>query len=346
MRNTFQVAAPVETNRSLIDGLDLSGSRTLPGGGSSPCRTTVGPAASDRNPRRYSENQETIGAPAVRPYESPSVLTLYMREIGRVELLTRREESELARRVQAGDAAAREQMIKANLRLVVKIARDYEHMGVPLLDLISEGNLGLIKAVERYNPDKGARLSVYASFWIKQQIRRAIQEPARTIRLPAYWQEQLQAINLVALRLQEVLGREPTDEEVALQATLPVAKVRRVRQAAQTTVSLDEPLHDGGIRELAESVADDNAASPYEVLAQSVAVDQLQHLLDALSPKERTVLRARFGLGGEEEQSLRDIGQQIGLTRERVRQIQNAALDKLRELIRERELECLAGGSR
>jgi RNA polymerase primary sigma factor len=342
MRNNVQMAATVEANRILATGANLGGSEAHPTAGGSRQRSPGQPPAPRRSRTPDRNGAETIGTFDQRHYEPLSVLTLYMREIGRVGLLTRQEEGELARRVQRGDAAAREQMIKANLRLVVKIARDFDHMGVPLLDLISEGNIGLMRAVERYDPDRGAKLSVYASFWIKQQIRRAIQAHSRTIRVPAYCQEKLQCINRVALRLQELLGREPTNEEIAFEADLPTAKVQQVREAAQAIVSLEEPSHTGDDRELAESVADDNAASPYEALAHAGALDQLQDLLEELTPKERAVLQARFGLAGQPERSLQEIGQEVGLTRERVRQIQNGALAKLRELIRKRESASLA----
>jgi RNA polymerase primary sigma factor len=341
MRTNYRMVTKVEASRHLLGGVDLGPGEALPAGGSGRAQATGDPAAFQPAVCPGVEVRAAGVVAGERPYEPVSVLTLYMQEIGRVGLLTRQEEAELARRVQGGDGAAREQMIKANLRLVVKIARDFEHMGVPLLDLISEGNIGLMKAVERYDPNKGAKLSVYASFWIKQHMRRAIQEHGRTIRLPAYCQERLQAINLAALRLRELLGRDPTDEEIAFEVGLAAGKVRKAREAAQATVSLEEPLHGTDSLDLADTMADDNAVSPYETLAQSVALDQLHDLMEELSPRQKAVLRARFGLGGERERSLQEIGQEVGLTRERVRQIQNSALEKLRLLICQRELDCL-----
>jgi RNA polymerase primary sigma factor len=265
--------------------------------------------------------------------ESPSVLTLYLREIGKVKLLSAEEEVELARRVQKGDEAAREQMIKANLRLVMKIARGFEHMGLPLLDLISEGNLGLMKAVERFNPAKGARLATYAAIWIKAHICRALSNHARTVRIPEHVLHNLHLINAAAARLQELLGREPTDGEIAQQIGLLSARVSQMREAIQATVSLDETLRDLKFRSVAETVADENSLTPYEVLAHGVTLEQVQQLnetLSQLSLRERSVLRSRFGLDGEHEQTFEQIGRRFGLTRERVRQIQNIALAKLR----------------
>jgi RNA polymerase primary sigma factor len=290
------------------------------------CRARTSPAPSAQTP-----------AEPAYPRESSSVLTLYMREIGQVQLLSREEEVELALRVQQGDDRAREEMIKANLRLVVKIARQYENMGLPLLDLISEGNIGLMKAVERYDPAKGAKLSVYSSFWIKQRIRRALSNHARTIRVPVCVQEKVQMINAASVRLQEILGRDPTDEEVAQEVGLPASKVRRMRQAVETIVSLDEMLNDQETRPVAEMVADDHATSPAEALARTATHEQLQEFMEQLSEREQMILRGRFGLDDEDALTLDSLGERLGLTRERIRQILNSALAKLRRHLEEPE---------
>jgi RNA polymerase primary sigma factor len=274
--------------------------------------------------------------------ETASVLMLYARDIGQFELLSREEEAALARRVRQGDAAAREKMIQANLRLVVKIARGFDGLGVPLLDLISEGNIGLMKAVDRYDPAKGAKVSVYASFWIKHRIRRALSDHGRTIRVSAYAQDKLQTVLAVRVRLQVLLGRDPTNDEIAQEAGMPVARVQSMREAAQAVVSLDEALDDRGERSVADTVADEQAIAPDEAAAQAAGLQQLHQFIGQLNAREQRILRWRFGLEGEQEATLVEIGQQLGLTRERVRQIQNSALAKLRKKLKELELQFLA----
>jgi RNA polymerase primary sigma factor len=274
--------------------------------------------------------------------EPPSVLTLYLREIGRVKLLTREEEVDLARRVQKGDEAAREQMIKANLRLVVRIARSFEHLGLPLLDLISEGNLGLMKAVERFDPAKGVKLSAYASFRIRAHICRALSNHGRIIRLPVCVRSELKLINSAAVRLQKLLGCEPTDEEIAQEVGLSATKVSRLRKAFQGTISLDAALQDWKSRTLIETVADENTPPPFETPAHAFILEPLQKIISQLNRREKTVLQRRFGLDGQNEKTLAQIGRQFNLTRERIRQIQNRALAKLRNKIKQHEVVLLA----
>jgi RNA polymerase primary sigma factor len=273
----------------------------------------------------------------VGPREKASALTLYIREIRQIPLLQREEEAALARRAQAGDAAAREVLIKANLRLVVKIARDFGGLGLPLLDLISDGNIGLMKAVDRYDPAKGAKLSVYASFWIKQHMRRALSNSSRTIRVPVSAQDKFYATRSVFFRLQELLGRDPACDEIGLEVGVPAAWVRSMREAMQNTISLDTAMEDRGERPLVETIADEHCPAPDETLAQASRLERLWHFIDQLDRRERIVLRSRFGLEGEEETTLRDIGRQLGLTHERVRQIQNSALTKLRRRLLDQE---------
>ena len=277
--------------------------------------------------------------PIPTPAESSGAgaLRLYMREIGTLPLLTREEEASLARRVQAGDEAARDQMIKGNLRLVVKIARDYENFGLPLLDLISEGNIGLMKAVERYDPDRGAKVSVYASYWIKQSIRRAISDQSRTIRVPVHVHDKLYLINRTANRLHELLGHEPTDEEISEEIDLPAKKVARLRLAVKPMIALDQPMNDDESNCISETVADERCRRPDDELVDQTNADAVRELLGKLNPREVAVLRSRFGFDGEEDETLRGIGVQFGLTRERIRQIQNKALGKLKSLLQARE---------
>ncbi|MFO1488813.1 MAG: RNA polymerase sigma factor RpoD/SigA [Verrucomicrobiota bacterium] len=267
------------------------------------------------------------------PYDGDTAIKLYLREIGQVKLLTPEEEIELAARIKKGDKKAREHMIKANLRLVVKIARDYEGIGLPLLDLISEGNIGLMKAVERFDPAKGGKLSTYGSWWIKQSIKRALANQSKTIRLPVHLVDKISKMRRVALRLQEELGREPTDEELGAELGLTATRVSQMRLAAVRPASLDAPIGDEDSNTFSEVVQDENADTPYEQLEDKTVTDMLQDMVKTLDPREATILRYRFGLDGGSEKTLEEVGEKFNVTRERVRQIQNIALRKLRKMI-------------
>ena len=262
-----------------------------------------------------------------------TVLRIYLREIGPVPLLTREEEVTLARRVQQGDEAAREQMIRANLRLVVKIASEFDGYGLPLLDLISEGNVGLMKAVERFDPGFGAKFSTYAMWWIKQAIRRALSNQTRLIRLPVHVNEKLMRISRASSRLHEILGRDPDDAEIGQEVRLPEQKVRRLRTAALRPTSLDESIDDDGSRSIAELVADEAAVQPENSDDHEQALQALKDALTGLDAREQRVIMARFGLNGGQARTLEEIGAEIGITREYVRQIQNRALSKMRRKI-------------
>jgi len=267
-----------------------------------------------------------------------STFHIYLREIRRIKLLTLEEEATLARRIQQGDTAAREQMIKANLRLVVRIARRFEGLGLPLLDLISEGNIGLMMGVERFDPTRGARLSNYASIWIKQRIFRALSDHSRTVRLPVSCYEECRRIDRVADRLREMLEREPTEVEIANEIDMSATRVRRLRDVARGTISLDGPQFDDESQTLAESVMDTSTASPEDSLNQVTCIELLREHWAELSAREQYVLQGRFGLDGSEEKTLKAIGDELGLTREAIRQIQDCALKRLRRMIRRREL--------
>lgn len=270
-------------------------------------------------------------------YDGDTAIKLYLREIGQVKLLTPKEEIELAARIKKGDKKAREQMIKANLRLVVKIAHDYESFGLPLLDLISEGNIGLMKAVERFDPAKGGKLSTYGSWWIKQSIKRALANQSKTIRLPVHLVDKISRMRRMAMKLQEIFGREPTDEELADEMGMSVARVAQMRTAAIRPASLDAPIGDDDTNSFAELVQDDNASTPYHQLDQKSALGMLQEMVKTLDERESTILRYRFGLDGGSEKTLEEVGAKFGVTRERVRQIQNIALIKLRKMIEKLE---------
>jgi RNA polymerase primary sigma factor len=282
------------------------------------------------------EAEERVREPRSRKhssYDGETAFRLYLREIGDIKLLTRQEEVELAARIKRGNKKARDQMIKANLRLVVKIARDYEDLGLPLLDLISEGNIGLMKAVERFDPAKGGKLSTYSSWWIKQAIKRALTNQSKTIRLPVHMVDKIARMRRTALRLQEELGREPVDEELGAELGFTAKRVAQMRLAAIRPASLDAPIQDEDSNNFGDVVPDESAGTPYELLEAKTVTGMLQDMVKTLDPREVTILRARFGLDGGREQTLDEIGQNMGLTRERIRQVQNLALTKLRKRI-------------
>lgn len=300
----------------------------------------VPPVDSDEDPS--SEDLEEIELEEKNPEPvtgepGASAYSLYLREIGQTRLLTPREEIVLAKRIAKGDAHARDQMIQANLRLVVKIAREFEDFGVPLLDLINEGNIGLMKAVERFDPAKGAKLSTYAAWWIKQSIRRALSNQSKTIRLPVHVGEKLLHMRRASVKLQEIFGREPTDEELADELGMSRARVTAYRSAAIRPASLDAPVGDDDTKRLGEIVQDERMDTPYQDLEDKTNTDLLHELLLTLPERESRILRQRFGLEGDNEKTLEEIGAEFGVTRERIRQIQNIALQKLRKMIEHRE---------
>ncbi|MFA6544837.1 MAG: sigma-70 family RNA polymerase sigma factor [Limisphaerales bacterium] len=311
------------------------------------------PASSKETPAPTTPPGAVAGAPGVdallagesaerarTPYDGDSAIKLYLREIGLVPLLTPQQEIELAARIQKGDKAARELMIKANLRLVVKIAHDYDWLGMPLLDLINEGNIGLMKAVERFDPKKGGKLSTYGAWWIKQSIKRALANQGKTIRLPVHLVDKISKMRRVALKLQEVFGREPTDEELAEEMGMTASRVAQLRTAAIRPASLDAPVGDGDDSHLfGEIIEDEQAETPYEQLEEKTVNSMLRDMLKTLPPREATILTYRFGLDGGSERTLEEVGQKFGVTRERVRQIQNIALHKMRRMIEKREAQ-------
>jgi RNA polymerase primary sigma factor len=254
-----------------------------------------------------------------------------LREIALTPLLTREEEVKLAKRIQRGDQAARQHMIKANLRLVVKIAHDYSNYGLPLLDLISEGNIGLMKAVERFDPTKGGKLSTYAAWWIKQSIKRALANQSKTIRLPVHLVDKIARMRRISNQLTEELGREPTDEELAEELNMPAAKVAKLRTAAIRPASLDARVgfeEDAG--SLGDLISDVNSPDPFKQLESSNLKNEIAELLPLLDERELNILNLRFGLDGKKELTLEEVGEKFKVTRERIRQLQNIALRKLR----------------
>jgi RNA polymerase primary sigma factor len=262
---------------------------------------------------------------------------LYLREIARFPLLTPEEEVKLARKIKRGDANARAHMVRANLRLVVKIARDYQGLGLPLLDLISEGNIGLMKAVERFDPKKGGKLSTYAAWWIKQSIKRALANQSKTIRLPVHLVDKISKIRRVSAQMSEELGREPSDDELAEEIGMSSAKVSALKTAAIRPASLDAPVGDDDSTEFGELVGDAEAQDPFELLRDKDLRDEVGDLLDVLDERERKIINSRFGLDGGKPKTLEEVGEKFGVTRERIRQLQNIALHKMRRALSKKE---------
>ncbi len=269
--------------------------------------------------------------------EGENGIKIYLREIGQIALLTPKDEVRLAARIKKGDKAARAQMIKANLRLVVKIAHDYSNFGLPLLDLISEGNIGLMKAVERFDPKKGGKLSTYAAWWIKQSIKRALANQAKTIRLPVHLVNKISKMKRAGHKLSEQLGREPTDQELADVLGVTRAKVAQLRTISVRPASLDAPIGDDDATEFSEIVGDDAALTPFELLRDKTLRQEVRDILEELDPREAEILTLRFGLDGSKPKTLEEVGRKFKVTRERVRQIQNIALTKLRHVMEKQD---------
>jgi RNA polymerase primary sigma factor len=269
--------------------------------------------------------------------ESDSGLNRYLQEIGRFALLTPQQEIDLATRIKKGDAAAREQMISSNLRLVVTIARDYVNLGLPLLDLISEGNVGLTKAVERFDPAKGAKLSTYAMWWIKQSIKRALANQSKTIRLPVHLVDKVAKVRRVSLQMSDELGREPTDDELGEELGIASERLARLKSVGVRPASLDAPIVQDDFTEFGELIGDEEAQTPFESLRDKNLLDEMDGLLKVLDKREKKIISQRFGLDGAAPRILEEIGQSLGVTRERIRQLQNGALAKLRRALRKRE---------
>jgi RNA polymerase primary sigma factor len=262
--------------------------------------------------------------------KSDGALSSYLRKVRQVPLLTPEEEIELGRRIQNGDAAARERMISANLRLVVTIARDYVHLGLPLLDLISEGNIGLMEAVGRFDPGKGSKLSKYASWWIKCAIKRALVNQSKTIRLPAQVVDRITQMCRVSAQVSNDLGREPTDEELAEELGIPNDKIARLRTMGLRPASLDAPISDEEQTALCENIPDEQSLTPFEFVREKDFSEQIDRLLKTLNERETTIIAHRFGLNGISAKPLEQVAELIGVTHERVRRLELAALAKLR----------------
>jgi RNA polymerase primary sigma factor len=279
--------------------------------------------------------------PAIQQQETTTdALQLFLRDAGRHPLLTAAQEVELAKRIERGDMEAKTRMIQSNLRLVVSIAKNYRNQGLPFLDLIQEGTLGLIRAVEKFDWRRGYKFSTYATWWIRQAVARALADKARTIRMPVHIVERMQKLNRAERTLWTQLGREPTLEEVAEEANLPIAQAHEVKAAARASTSLDQPVGETEDAVFGDFVAGDGPL-PDEEVEVSLRCQALAEALGALAERERKVLILRYGLIDEEPRTLEEIGRRLGLTRERVRQIETEALKRLARL---REMESVAGG--
>src|SRR5260370_5812051 len=269
--------------------------------------------------------------------ESDSGLNRYLRDIGRIPLLTPEQEIELAGKIKKGDAAARERMINSNLRLVVTIAHDYANLGLPLLDLISEGNIGLTKAIERFDPTKGAKLSTYAMWGIKQSFKRALADQGKTIRLPVHLVDKIAKVRRLSLQMSDELGREPTDDELGEEIGIPSDKVARLKSVGVRPASLDAPIADDESHEFGESIGDDQAQTPFELLRDKNLRHEVDGLIEVLDDREKKIISQRFGLAGGKTKTLEDVSKNFGVTRERIRQLQNIALAKLRHALSKKE---------
>lgn len=264
---------------------------------------------------------------------------MYLKEIGKVPLLSSEEEIELANRIEEGDMVAKKKLAEANLRLVVSIAKRYVGRGMLFLDLIQEGNLGLIKAVEKFDYRKGFKFSTYATWWIRQAITRAIADQARTIRIPVHMVETINKLTRVHRQLLQELGRDPFPEEISKVMDLPVDKVREIQKIAQEPVSLETPIGEEEDSHLGDFIPDDEAPAPAEAAAFTMLKEQLINVLDTLTPREEKVLRLRFGLDDGRARTLEEVGKEFNVTRERIRQIEAKALRKLRHPSRSKKLK-------
>lgn len=288
-------------------------------------------------PRAMTDEAEAVTDVRELPSNDRNVMRTYMQEISKTPLLSKQEEIDLAERIKAGDKSARDHMISANLRLVVKIAYDYNNFGLPLLDLISEGNIGLVKAVERFDPSKGGKLSTYAAWWIKQSIKRALANQSKTIRLPVHLVDRIAKMRKVTAQLADELDREPSDEEIAYLMDMPVNKVAHLKSVSIRPASLDAPVGEDGETTFGELVGDENEATPLENLQEKSVSQDIKSVIGRLEDREAEIIQLRFGLDGNHPLTLEEVGERFAITRERVRQIQNIAIHKMRRLMTDNE---------
>jgi RNA polymerase primary sigma factor len=274
----------------------------------------------------------------LKPDMTTDSLQLFLKDIGKVRLLTAQEEVELAKRIERGDLDAKQKMVESNLRLVVSIAKNYRNQGLPFLDLIQEGTLGLVRAAEKFDYRKGFKFSTYATWWIRQAIARALADKARTIRIPVHVVEKLNKIGRAERKLVTELGREPTADEIAEVTGIEPEEVEQIKRSAQAPVSLEKPVGDEEESEFGQFIADEKAESPFDRAADLLTKEALREALENLSYRERRVLELRYGLGGEHPRTLDEVGRTFNVTRERIRQIENQSLKKLQSLAEAQKL--------
>ncbi len=265
----------------------------------------------------------------------------YIKEVRKIPLLTAKEEVELAKKARKGDIKARDKMIRSNLRLVINIAKKYMHLGIPLMDLIEEGNVGLMRAVEKFNPNKGFRFSTYAAWWIKQGITRSVFDQSRTVRIPVYVNELLTKYKKTNERLMGKLKRVPTDTEIAKSMRVSVDKITSIRSASTRTSSLDAPIDEEGGNEIIDLIEDKNSASPEQEVNKFFTKERLAGLMGYVSDRERQVLNLRFGLINDRSHTLAEVSKKLKVSRERIRQIEENALRKLKKFISDQEKEAM-----
>lgn len=271
--------------------------------------------------------------------ESGDSLQIYLRQIGEIPLLTREEEEALARRLEKGDEEARRTLIRSNLRLVVTIAKKYMNLGLSFLDLVEEGNLGLMKAVDKYDVNRGCKLSTYASWWIKQAMMRSLANQGKMIRIPVYLVEKISAVNKASEILFKRMGRRASPQEIADHLKMEPGKVAELLSMSKNPESLHEAIGEDGVSELIDVISDEGSANPKRSIAEHLVQDNILELLSKMDEREAKIVTWRFGLFGDPPKTLEDIGQKLGITRERVRQINESAVKKMRELLKGKNLE-------
>src|SRR3954462_1931580 len=287
------------------------------------------------------EDEEETPVEAPREV-STDALQLFLKDIGKVDLLTAAQEVELAKRIERGDHSAKQEMVEANLRLVVSIAKKYRNQGLPFLDLIQEGTIGLVRAAEKFDYRKGFKFSTYATWWIRQAVARALADKARTIRMPVHVVEKLNKIMRTERKLRAERGREPSSEEIALELELSIDEVEQIRRTSQAPVSLEKPVGDEEESEFGHFLHDESAPMPEEVADEAMRKESLRRILESLSYRERRVLELRYGLDGQHPRTLDEVGRAFNVTRERIRQIENQCLKKLRALADSKALRDVA----
>ena len=337
---TDKIATPFQLDADemdkLIQKMEDGGVSVIDADGGPTARQLKTEEKEDAGKKKEKEVDDTAAPPGVKINDP---VRMYLKEIGRVSLLTGDEEKELAIRILDGDLSAKQELAEANLRLVVSIAKRYVGRGMQFLDLIQEGNMGLMKAVEKFDHTKGFKFSTYATWWIRQAITRAIADQARTIRIPVHMVETINKLVRIQRQLLQDLGREPTPEEIGAEMDLPTEKVREILKIAQEPVSLETPIGEEDDSHLGDFIEDQDVTSPAEHTAQTLLKEQLEEVLDTLTDREENVLRLRFGLDDGNVRTLEQVGKVFGVTRERIRQIEAKALRKLRHPSRSKQLK-------